>query len=238
MYAEIAQIRERFEARIGGKRGAPEKRRRFQAVADRALAQRGTNAPAMPVPPHAYRDAQRRRKAYGLAVRAGVAFDERATAPGDYLRTESLDYVPPSESHRAPYYDHGGGGLGLVRVTRRRVYARSCRWRPSEASTVFLVGRNETGTFFAHAVPGEVRSVRAAVAWIWRGLELQIVARQGDIALVAAPGPKLPTLPEGHTVAGDWITHAQHAPLRLPAKGERIIVGRRATVRASEETRD
>ena len=74
---------------------------------------------------------------------------------------------------------------------------------------------------------------------MWSGHAFQIRQRQGDIALVAAPGPRLPArLPEGHVMVGDCIVHAQHPPLRLPQKGERIIIARRASPMGRSETRD
>lgn len=231
----IAGIRVRYFDRIAGKRGAPEKRAAFEEHAKRVTAHQPKG---FPTSAYEYQRARRERKARGLARAAGMLYREREAGRGDYLSTGSLDYVPPSESHAAPFHDRGGAGLALAEITRKRVYAKSSKWGASTASTRYLVGRNESGTFFAHAVPSTVSTVRAALHWIWSGHESDIIERQGDIALIRGAGPKLPPLPDGHTVEGSRIIHDQHAPLRLPSTGERIIVARRAFVRASEETRD
>jgi len=179
------------------------------------------------------------RSAEALAQAAGYRSDEHgAWARGDHITVRGLDFVPPYLAASAPYFAQAGAGLGLVNVERKRVYAHSCSWYPSFANTVFLVGRNEAGTYFAHPVPNRIRTVRDAISWIWSGMEDQIVQRQGDIALARARGTKIPTLPPGHRLDGDRIVHATHEPLRLPGVGERIIVARRAATLAARATRD
>lgn len=173
-----------------------------------------------------------------LAREAGVCFNEAASGRGDHLFTIPLDFIPPQIAIKAPYCDMGGRGLGLVRVERTRVYAKSSKWRPRSTSTVYLVGRNETGSFFAHAVPQSTTQVVWAMNWIWQGRGYDIIARQGDIALIKGAGPKIPKLPDGHVLGSSSITHDQHPDLPLPKKGERVIVAHRAVARVSEETRD
>jgi hypothetical protein len=182
------------------------------------------------------------RKAKGLAEQAGINFDEYGSSRGDYRTTRGIDYVAPSTAKNSPYFDMGGAGLGLVSVTRETVYAKSCTWRPSSTTEHYLVGRNEAGTFFSHRVPTSCTTVLDAISWMWEGRQGDIVLRQGDIALIHGSGPKgLDKMPSGHKVDGTQITHATHPTIRVPGKGERIIVARRAGIRgngASTETRD
>lgn len=175
-----------------------------------------------------------------LAERAGYASDAHGSFynRGDHFRVKPLDFIPAHDSGSAPFLDTGGEGLALVLVARTRVYARSSRWSPSVAVATFLVGRNEAGTYFAHPVSGACTSVEEALAWMWDGKEMEIVARQGDIALVrGGRSGYTPELPDGHRVVGELIIHDSHPPLPQPGKGERIIVAKRANP-FSSGTRD
>lgn len=185
------------------------------------------------------RETGRYRQAQKLAVSAGQMWDEHGSSRGDYLTTRGLDWINPAKAKAAPYCDMGGRGLALIEINRRRVYAKSSKWYPRDTSTRYLIGRNEAGTYFAHAVPATVESVLGAVDWIWHGKARQIVARQGDIALISARGPaRIPALPAGHRVNGAMIYHETHPPIPKPEYGQAVIVARRAVVRASNETRD
>lgn len=181
-------------------------------------------------------------KALGLARMADINFDEHGSGRGSYRTTGALDYVPPKKAAQKPYCDMGGGGLGLISITRTTVYAKSSKWRSSSTTEHYLVGRNEAGTFFSHRVPAEIMTVSDAIAWIWDGKHNAIISRQGDIALISGNGPKgLDKLPHGHKVSDGYIIHDTHPPIRLPGKNERIIVARRAGIRgngAATETRD
>lgn len=172
-----------------------------------------------------------------LAKMAGYEADEHGfTSRGDHWKITTLDYVPPRDSAAAPYFDAGGAGMALIRIDRTRVYAKSCKWSPSRTSTYYVVGRNEAGTYYGHAVTPAPTLVEA-LAWVWSGY--QVIARQGDIALVrGGKSGYIPTLPGGHVVTSDGVTHPTHPTLRLPQAGERIIVARRAGTRVSSETRD
>lgn len=154
---------------------------------------------------------------------------------------EGLDYVPPDTAELSPYCDGGGLGIGLIKIVRKRWYSKSYHRRygnrPSTRSDCYLIGRNEDGTAFCHAVPPS-RTVRAALDWIWMGRASDIIARQGDIALVRGRGPRMPAvLPVRHHVwrrplvqggvASIGITHPAHPMLPLPRVGQRIIVARR-----------
>ena len=130
------QVLEKFEGRISGKRGAEDARDRFYKNLKRLY------------PPvqrtyfrnHASRlQTWKRKMAETLSKKAGANYDEHGYARGDYRTTYGLDYVGPWESAKAPYWDMGGEGLGLVRVDRKRIYAKSSKWRPSSVSTYFLV---------------------------------------------------------------------------------------------------
>jgi hypothetical protein len=164
-----------------------------------------------------------------LAAKARLRHDERGFwARGDHLRVAVLDYVAPYAAKGAPFLDSGGEGLALVRVYRKRVYAGSCKWGPSEREDVYFVGRNEAGTYFAHPVPKTYTTVLGALAWIWQGY--YPIERQGDLAIAAGRGPRLPRqLPSGHRVEGQMIVHQTHNPLPVPEEGAglRVIVGRR-----------
>ena len=232
---------ERFCERIAGTKGAPARRAAFLEAALRATAlRRGEIGGYDGAPHHVRLRAWEERQALALAEKAGQHYDEHGYNRGEYRSTQHLDYVAPWDAKVVPFCDLGGEGLGLVEVSRKIVYARSCQWGPSTSATRFLVGRNEAGTYFAHPVPPTVRTVAEALDWIWGGRSKDIIQRQGDITLIAGAGPKLPTLPLGHVVDEEAgvIRHATHPDLPLPGKGQRIIVGRRAFARTSEPTRD
>lgn len=231
----------KFESRISGKPGAEDRREKFAAALDRITTGLQDNRP--PYRPHDVRyRAWKTRCALDLARKAGQYFDEHGSwgsSRGDYRVTTALDFIPPWESSPAPYCDMGGEGLGLIAVERTRYYAKRSSWRPSSVTTHYLVGRNEAGTYFAHPVPTHCATVRDAVQWIWNGMADRIIQRQGDIALIwGNGGPKLPELPWGHRIEGNFIVHETHPPLPLPGKGQRVIVARRAAERANAATRD
>ena len=237
----LVNIAERFEERIKGTSGAPQKRKQFLQKVQR-LADNKDILNHQHIQWQGDHETRKKRwlkfKAEQLAKKAGYESDEHGRLPGDYRTIFGRDFVPPWESDKAPYHDSGNRGLGLVAVIRKRIYAKSCQWYPSTATTAFLVGRNENGTYFAHPVPANIDTVKEAVQWIWNNKADQIIQRQGDIALIWGPGPKLPELPTGHTIEGNYIIHESHDKLPLPDKGTRIIVGRRASEQASSATRD
>lgn len=173
-----------------------------------------------------------RRHAESIATRV---WDEHGGLPSN-CSLHQRDYVPPSQSRQAPYYDTGRAGLGLVSVTRSTTYRGAYKGWTSTCCEAYLVGRNEIGTWWAHRVHPDCTSVRAAIDWIWSGRSAQIVRRQGDIAVIAAAGPKgLDKLPTGHRVdaASGMIMHATHPAIALPGIGERVIVARRAAQRGN-----
>lgn len=166
--------------------------------------------------------------------------------PG-WIDAECIDYVPPNDAREAPYCDQGGMGMALVEVSR---YTQN-RWQArhgysgSTAHEVYVVGKNENGAVYSHRVVFGMRTVESAVQWIWGGRAREIVRRQGDVAVICAPGPRMPAqLPDGHCVVRDaitgevWIMHHTHPPMLAPWKGERLIVGRRAARKILTQTRD
>ena len=167
------------------------------------------------------------REGRRLAELAGYRTDEHGTyGRGDHLRVGVLEYIPARDAKGAPYHDLGAEGMALICVSRKRVYARSSSWGPSTAEAYFVVGRNEAGTYYAHPVTA-ASTLAEALAWMWQGYE--VIARQGDIALVrGGRSGYVPELPTGHTLTADGITHPTHPLLPLPGKGERVIVARRA----------
>lgn len=235
---KIAEAIESFESRISGKKGAEEARDRFFASLE-SLYRKKTIAYLT----QAQRKARFiRQSAENLAALANLRNDEHGSYDrGDHLFVKGLDFIGPWESSGAPYWDMGGEGLGIVEVTRTRVYAARSHWKPSCVTTKFLVGKNEVGTYFSHPVSPNCSMVEEAVQWIWSGKAYNIIQRQGDIALIGGNGgPKMPQyLPTGHKVKENIIVHATHPDIPMPSRpGERIIVGRRAAERASEATRD
>ena len=177
------------------------------------------------------------RAGLALAANAGYRPDEHGfSTRGDHWTIKVIEYIPAFRSSAAPYMDQGGDGMALIRIDRKRVYAKSSKWYPSTTSSYYLVGRNEAGTYYGHPVqPAE--SVAAALTWMWSGYE--IVVRQGDVAIVrGGRSGYIPTLPEGHRLTAAGIEHDTHSTLRLPGSGERIIVAKRAEPRVSHATRD
>lgn len=179
----------------------------------------------------------RRRAAVELAARlTSLPKDEHVGYDrGDYHSVSGLDFATPSEARR--FLATPGTCLALVNVTRTRRYAKSYGHGPSTASQAYLVGQNEAGTGFAHAVPKTCSSIDDAVRWIWGCAPEALVARQGDVALVWGRGPKMPYLPSRHEVDADAriIRHPTHPDLPLPGPGQRVIVGRRASDRYVRE---
>jgi len=236
---QLDQLEKAAERAIAGKRGAPSKRMFVNARHVAIVALLGLAEPYAPTA-SGWEAQKMQRQGRGLARMAQLYFDEHGSTRGDYRSTNVVDYVGPGLAAQVPYCDSGHAGLALIEVTRKRVYAKSSKWYPKETSSRFVVGRNESGTFFAHAVPSGLASVRSAIDWIWRSCSNQIVRRQGDIAVIRGLGPKMPNLPSGHVVrlGPGAIEHATHPPIRLPGHGERVIVARRAMTHSAEETRD
>jgi hypothetical protein len=180
----------------------------------------------------------RMAEANRLVADAGQAYDDHGNwswgEAGRLMhRTRVRHYLTDAEQMRRGYHDRGGRGMVLVAIEQMIGYSKSwMRKRPGSHSTsVYLVGYNgeREKTYYAHAVSANCQTVDDAISWIWRGRVRHIVNRQGDIAVVAMPGQSEP-LPGGHRIEGDIITHPTHAPIPAPKPGQKIIVGRRASV--------
>lgn len=77
-----------------------------------------------------------------------------------------------------------GPVLALVENKRFREYAKSSDFKYSTRSDYYLVGYNENGNAFRHQVSRHCETVNDAIKWIFGTDEL--IARQGDIAVVAS----------------------------------------------------
>jgi hypothetical protein len=237
----ILPILNRLEDRISGRKGAEAARERFGAALKNYGSLIQKQSRSRRITPEERRHAWIVGSAKELAAKAGQKTDEHGTYNrGDHFRVYGLDFVQARISAPAPYCDHGGEGLAIVCVDRIRIYAGSSDYHSSGASTYYMVGRNEAGTYFAHPVGPKCRTVKEALTWIWQGREMDIIQRQGDIALISTNGgPKLPLLPSGHVIDDTGVVkHATHPDLPLPGKGQRIIVARRAADRANQASRD
>lgn len=241
----LKELTDRFEARIKGKKGAPARREKFYAALDRI---RSTMWPR-PADKHpSQKDRKwnwcKKQALYMCSMCDTLHVDEHGVGDfwGDDLRASVLAFISPHHgSKNAPYFDMGGEGLALVRIDRRRTYSKAytARYGHGHAWTTYLVGKNEAGTYFCHAVNKKLTTLRAAMDWIWDGHSTDIIQRQGDIALICGAGPKIPkNLPSGHVIEGDIIKHATHPDLPMPKKGQRIIVGRRASTTVGQNARD
>lgn len=171
---------------------------------------------------------EKREKAQYLAGSAGCLYDEHGHSRGDYRFTVGMDFIPPDQAEKPPFFCFSGEGLGLVRILRKRVYAKSCQWFPQITFAHYLVGKNEDGTHFEHPVARTCETVEEAIAWIWQNKEKKILFRQGDIALITGRASKGICLPEKHRVSGNLIIHPTHPPIPFPGKNQKIIIARRA----------
>jgi hypothetical protein len=200
-----------------------------------------------------YRELIRRQEFLDLAIGAGLTHDEHGgySTSGDYHTLRIVDYVW-SKKHLKMFFACGKY-LGLVEETRVRVYAKSSKWRPSERTDRFVVGTNENGVPFCHAVPNTIASLIDALDWIWTSHELE--ARHGDVAVtkcnlkhVKPMYEELEVVPLSHVVRGEIYekqnqiyarnavlvhTKQQHPDVIIGNVWKKIIVARRSTRRES-----
>lgn len=236
---KIYEISERFCNRIQGKKEAPQRRDTFVKMVNNFLIITDPDEVSSEWDrKKALKSRERRfekwieKNAEFLAKKAGYEDDEYEYKSGDYHSINAIDYIGKYESNKKPYFDMGGEGIGLIEVTRKRVYARTSNYSQSYASTRFLVGRNEDETYFSHPVSPNCETVLEATSWVWKGMQDRIISRQGNIALISSSaGPKVPKLPSGYKVVGDYIVHDIYPSIPAPKKGQRIIVGRTAAAR-------
>ena len=183
---------------------------------------------------------------------AGISPDEHGSwnRGGDYHSIVVLDAV--LDPLNMVQYLAFGEGIALVADDRQRTYAKSSKWRASTRRDVYLVGQNESGTYFAHAVPSDMRSVAAAFRWIWDGN--QIESRNGDVGIAI---PKVTIKKNGeqkkvhivdsHYVEGEILQNGalyarnatvyhekgQHDPVKIGNEWRKIVVARRSTKASS-----
>lgn len=181
-------------------------------------------------------------KGDALASKCGYENDEHGRwNRGDYLSISIYDFKLYKDTMTSPFFNTAKDceGMAVIEIERQRVYAKSSNWRNSTATTRFLIGQNEIGTYYSHPISKNCDTIEAALNWIWSNHENDIILRQGDVALVKGVGRKLPELPSSHYIQDGFVKHETHfQDLPLPQKGQRIIVGRRAAAIATEASRD
>ena len=238
----VYEIASKFEARIHGKKGAEDRREKFYGYIEKHY--KKDPEPIKPSRQTRHDNFVRRYVCEMCAKVTTLNVDEhgRGERWGDQLNVTINSFITPWwGSAKAPYFDMGGEGLALITLSRTREYSKAYtrRYGYGHASTKYLVGKNEAGTYFCHSVSKECMNVLAAIDWIWDGHSDYLIQRQGDIALINGRGSKFPkNMPFGHVVGDDKITHATHPDLPLPGKGQRIIVGRRAAEYVGRNARD
>jgi len=200
-----------------------------------------------------YRELTRRAEFLDLAQEAGLNHDEHGgySSRGDHFTLTILDYAWKKQDLKRCFAC--GKYLGLVSETRVRVYARSSKWRPSSRSDHFVVGTNENGVPFCHAVPNTIVSLIDALDWIWTSHEIE--ARQGDVAVVKCNlkhvkpmYEEVQVVPPSHVVRGEiyekqnqifaknailFHKKGQHPDIIIEDEWKKIIVARRSNRRES-----
>lgn len=162
-----------------------------------------------------------------IAKEIGMYYADYGSSIGNHFRTFIIDVIRPYETIKPPYHGNGKYGLILIRIERKRIYRG---WRPSYATTSFLIGKNEDGTFFEHPVSSNCTTVKEAISWIWNDKASEIIIRQGNIALCHGKKTTL-KLPDNHKIVGNYIIHPKHIHIPLPYDNETIIIGRRASIK-------
>lgn len=101
-------------------------------------------------------------------------------------------------------YHATGDFLTLISRQRTRTYAKSSQWKSSTRTDRFIIGINENGNSFIHQVSKNVKSLKEAYDWIWRGNK--IIYRQGDIGLAESNLKKV----IGEETDIDVLGHSRH----------------------------
>lgn len=185
-------------------------------------------------------------KIYRLVHDAGISPDEH----GSWKRgSDSHDIVildaitDPIEMRK--YLAHGEA-LALVADDRKRTYAKSSKWFPSNRRDLYLVGRNESGTAFAHSVIN-VSTIFGAYKWIWNNED--IIDRNGDVGIALAKKQfkkagesKDIVVVDSHHVKGEIIQNGaiyarnailyhgkeQHPDVKIGDEWHKIVVAKRS----------
>jgi hypothetical protein len=169
------------------------------------------------------------RRVREMVDAAGIRHDEHGTYErGDHMLLRVCDYIDGYAARRRPFLSMSSTyeGLALIKITRKRVYAKSSTWSPSEVSCKYLIGKNEAGTWFSHPVHPTCQTILDAINWMWDGRADEIIARQGDIA--STERRSRPRLPKGHDLDADGrvVLHRTHAALVVPQGGGWIVARR------------
>lgn len=201
-----------------------------------------------------YLIARKKYEARELAMRAGLEHDEHGGyRRGDYHTLIVLDVIWQPAKLRTLHAS--GDILALVIDCRKRIYAKSYGHGPGERTDVYLVGTNESGTPFCHAVAQHLLTVADAVDWVWWGNE-PITARHGDVAITPTRKPikngELVNdlqIVDRHVITGEVYrngalyarnavlhhTADQHPDITIGNEWHKIIIGRRSTRRPSSK---
>ena len=157
---------------------------------------------------------------------------------------------------------HSRTTLALIGQERTRTYAKRSQWRPSTREDLFLVGRNENGVAFAHAVSSRnaISTVRAALQWVWDVDDIEdVVDRHGDVGVIRTSAvPKKTTtgtikVLDSHAFTGEHcvrgrivyarrgvLTHTkgQHPDVKIGDEWMKLVPARRSVRRTATGTKD
>lgn len=196
------------------------------------------------------RAAARNARALKLAGEAGLNCDEHGgyRHGSDSYSISVLDIADAKTPAKLREYHATGDMLLLVEEGRTRTYAKSSQWKASTRYDRYLVGRNENGIPFAHAVKTDIRTIAEALSWIWNGEK--IIARQGDVATAeskqfTSPGQIVENyqIIDSHHIDGEirkngslyarnamlYHLKEQHPAIIVGSEWVKIVIGRRST---------
>jgi uncharacterized protein YdaU (DUF1376 family) len=196
------------------------------------------------------RAAARKARAMKLASEAGLNCDEHGgyRHGSDSYGISVLDIADAQTPAKLREYHATGDMLLLVEESRTRTYAGSSKWKASTRYDRYLVGRNENGVPFAHAVKSDIRTIAEALNWIWNGEK--IIARQGDVATAeskqfSSPGQIVVDyqIIDSHRIDGEirkngalyarnarlYHEKGQHPDITIGDTWAKIVIGRRST---------
>ena len=202
----------------------------------------------------------RRNAVIKLAEQTGRLVDEHGgiSGRGDHNEIVVHDIVDdPIELKRLHAI---GKRLAVVAQRRVRVYAGH-QWGPSAREDFFLVGENENGIPFAHAISNTVyKTVSGALEWIWEVDTIgDVIDRHGDVAVVRCKKQfkssgqigKIAVL-DNHVFEGEYRkngaiyvrngilhhTKEQHPDVKIGNEWVKLKAGRRSERRMNTGSRD
>jgi hypothetical protein len=193
-----------------------------------------------------YRERRHKENFRQLALQAGLEHDEHGgyLSRGDESKLYVEDFVFRAADLRR--YHASGPYLGLVTQARTRFYNR--RYSPSTLTQKYLIGINENGTPFCHAVSANCENLHDAIAWIWETQVHRVIARHGDVAVLKsnlrnATGERGELIViDSHVFSGEYRqngalyvrngvlrhTKDQHPDIHIEDEWRRLKVARRA----------